>query len=232
MKKRIILPSEEMNFQPVADGFLQVGTVQMQGAQFPSTVFGRANGSPLAMKAVLIIISDEMANGLKVGEIQTNIIGIREHLADAYLVLLHHYRPITYIEWLDDGTETGLQYNVQVELPGGIMEAGELAGTTAKREALEESGLYNHQIIASFPLYFGYIANSAGHQIERYGTQVVLATGYINTEMMTKDQQAEGIAKAELVPIRALREHVDTLARNGYMLEWAVRLAVAELSPR
>ena len=134
----------------------------------------------------------------------------------AEIVLLHQERPITFLPWSDDGTNTGLEFNVQVELPGGKKEPGQTMTVTARAELLEEAGIGD--VLCSAPLYHGYRANSAGHQKERYAMELIIAIGQPTD---TDQQVEEGIVKAYTVSLGQVTAHLDNLARRGYLIEWA-----------
>ena len=212
-----------------ARNYLQVTEFTRPGSAFPDIVFGRSNGTDVAVKALTVIVPKEAAADfaatMTFEDIVHTLLGC---VPGSSVVLIHQNRPITYLPWSDDGTETELRYNVQVELPGGIIEQGELKGFAAKREMLEEAGLLNHRIICVADLYFGYLANSAGHQKERYGMSLIIATGDIGP--VTMGQTEEGIVKAELVPLIDIHKHLDTLAESGHLIEWAAYLGTERLS--
>lgn len=225
-KRQII----DTTWQPAHErNYLRVAEFTRPGSSFPDIIFGRSNGTDVAVKALTVIVPQDRAADFAVTmtfeDILHTLLGCIEQ---STIVLIHQNRPITYLPWSDDGTETELRYNVQVELPGGIIEQGELKGFAAKREMLEEAGLRNHRIICLTDLYFGYLANSAGHQQERYGMSLIIATGDIGP--VTTSQTAEGIVKAELVPLTDIHKHLDNLAETGHLIEWAAYLGTERLT--
>jgi 8-oxo-dGTP pyrophosphatase MutT (NUDIX family) len=177
------------------------------------------------MKALAIVVPKELASQFEGLSDLGDIIRQLANIADqAKMVLIHQDRPVTYLPFRDDNTGTGLQYNVQVELSGGIQEPGQNAQLTARRELLEEAGVGN--VICLAPLYHGYLANSAGHQHERYGMELIIA---IDLPRPTVMQQEEGIVTAYTIPITEVSDHIDDLARKGYLIEWSVYLAIGRL---
>ncbi|MES2749646.1 MAG: NUDIX domain-containing protein [Patescibacteria group bacterium] len=216
------LPAHTLNY-------LRITEFTRPGNSYSDIVFGRSNGTDLAVKALAIVIPEQVAHlftsNMSLDDIMHELLN---HLTQTFVIVIHQYRPITYLPWSDDGKDTEVKYNVQVELPGGIIEAGELKGFAAKRELLEEAGLWNHRILCVTDLYFGFLANSAGHQQERYGMSLIIATGEIGS--VTAEQNEEGIVRAELIPFNHVHRHLDTLAENGYLIEWAAYLGTDRLA--
>ena len=209
-----------------AAGYLQVAEFARPGIPFKDIVFGRGQGAELATKALAIVVPAEYAD--RFAGLTDNLPVILARLVEvgskARMVLIHQDRPVTYLPYRDDGTATELKFNVQVELPGGIQELGLTAALNAKKELLEEVGV--GEIVCSAPFYHGYLANSAGHQYERYAMQLIIA---IDVPQATSTQKEEGIVKAYSVPVRDASDHNDGLAEQGYLIEWAVYLAIGRL---
>ncbi len=209
--------------------YLRYAEFTRPGSSFPDIVFGRnKDGAELAMKALAIVVPTETAiqfEGL------TDLGAIVMQLADiadrAKMVLIHQDRPITHLPFLDDNTSTGLRHNVQVELSGGIQEPGQNAKLTARRELLEEAGVGN--VLCSVPFYHGYLANSAGHQHERYGMELIIA---VDLPKPTESQKEEGIVTAYAIPILEVSDHLDDLSYKGYLIEWAAYLAIGRLESK
>ena len=215
-------PAHEKNYMRVAE-------ITRPGNYYPDIVFGRSNGTDLAVKALTIVVPKEKADEFATSMTTVDILQtLRSCIKQSHVILIHQSRPITFLTWSDDGTETELRHNVQVELPGGIIEQGELKGFAAKRELLEEAGLHDHRILCVMDMYFGFLANSAGHQQERYGMSLIIVTGEVGP--ITAEQTEEGIVKAELIPLGAVHTHLDALAETGHMIEWAAYLGTDRLA--
>lgn len=215
-------PAHEQNY-------LRTTEITRPGNSYADIVFGRSNGSDLAVKALTIVVPKEKAHEFAISMTTLDIIQtLRGCINQSHVILIHQNRPITFLTWSDDGKETELKHNVQVELPGGIIEEGELKGFAAKRELLEEAGLRNHRILCVMDMYFGFLANSAGHQQERYGMSLIIVTGEVGP--ITAEQTEEGIVKAELIPFSTVHTHLDALAETGHMIEWAAYLGTDRLA--
>ncbi len=215
-------PAHEQNY-------LRTTEITRPGNSYADIVFGRSNGSDLAVKALTIVVPKEKAHEFTSSMTTEDILQtLRGCIKQSHVILIHQSRPITFLTWSDDGTDTELRHNVQVELPGGIIEKDELKGFATKRELLEEAGLHDHRILCVMDMYFGFLANSAGHQQERYGMSLIIITGEVGP--ITAQQEEEGIVKAELVPLGTVHTHLDALAETGHMIEWAAYLGTDRLA--
>jgi 8-oxo-dGTP pyrophosphatase MutT (NUDIX family) len=191
------------------------------GVDYPQEIVRRRKRNYLANKVLPVIVSETLADQfIRYDHTLEALIKIlRAHRERYTTVFLHQKRPITYLPWPDDGTKTELKFNVQVELPGGIMEAGELSKISASRELMEETGLT--RVVASAPLIPGYICNDAGTHQERYGFWLAICTG----EPKPNDaQREEGIVRADVVPLPNATTYLISKIKEGYPVEWATLL--------
>ena len=218
---RIVLPEATLRDVAPDSRWLQHLEFMIPEVPFPQEIVRRRNGTYLANKVLPVIVPESAANTIaQHGDSLESIVYILKSLKEQYsTVFLHQKRPITYLSWPDDGTKTELRFNVQVEIPGGIIEDGELSKIAASRELMEETGL--KRVVASAPLLPGYIANDAGTHQERYGFWLAICTGSPQT---TLEQRAEGIVRAEVIDLPQAVTHLTSRMSEGYLIEWATLL--------
>lgn len=220
---RIVLPEATLRDVAPDSRWLQHLEFMIPEVPFSQEIVRRRNGTYLANKVLPLIVPESMADQFpRHGHDLKTILSILNSFNNNYAcstVFLHQKRPITYLPWPDDGTETELKFNVQVELPGGIIEHGELSKIAASRELMEETGL--KRVVASAPLFPGYIGNDAGTHQERYGFWLAICTGNLQA---SKTQRAEGIVRADVIGLQNATNYLTTRMSEGYLIEWAALL--------
>lgn len=104
-------------------------------------------------------------------------------------------------------------------VPGGVMELGETFEETAKREALEETGLSVNRL-ELFGMYSGndcYAEYSNGDQV--YSVQVIFSAHSISGELLQKSEESR---EHRFFAPHNLPENIN-LRQKASILDWAKR---------
>ncbi len=197
---------------------------------YPAEIVARTNGQYTAHKVVLIFIPPELTTWIKErDEISLGMLfhQLRAVKDDAKMLLIEQVRPVSFFAYEDEGEETALKSNRQLELPGG-QAPGKKGFEAALQEAAEEVGLDAKQVLCWARQFFMPIANDAGTHAERYQMWYVLCVG--EPRPSTDEEQVarheEGIVKHYLIDLLDLPELIDRSERiEGTLVEIWVHMA-------